>query len=401
MIDQRVQVDQDSSISGARANVRPESEIPACSTRLLSLDVVRGITVAFMILVNNNGEDRAYPQLLHARWSGWTATDLVFPTFLFVMGASIVFSFDARLDRGVPKATLVAHSIRRAMILFLLGLVVNGFPFFPLATLRIYGVLQRIAICFLCAALLYLWDSGARSKLIIILLVLGGYWLLLRWIPVPGYGLPGRDIPFLDRDANLVAYLDRHIFPGRLYNVTRDPEGLLSSLPALGTTLLGMLTGMWLRSKRSLGQKASGMLAAGLVGLLAGELWNVWFPINKKLWTSSYVLFAAGWSLLALALCYWTIEIKGWKRGWTYVWLVFGMNAITAYVFSELLASTLYAIKLREGTATISLQEAIYNKVFAGLYSSELASLVYAICFVVTCFLPVAVLYRKKIFIKV
>ena len=405
MIERQVQADTGQQAadwhSGAKVPRSDQSHTAARSARLLSLDVTRGITVAFMILVNNNGDEHTYRALLHARWNGWTPTDLVFPTFLFLMGASIVFSFDARLGRGVPRATLLTHTLRRSIVLFLLGLVVNGFPFFPWGTLRIYGVLQRIAICFLCASLVYLWDRGATSKIAIVIFALGGYWFLMRWVPVPGFGVPGRDIPLLDRNANLVAYLDRHIFPGRLYEGVRDPEGLLSTLPALGTTLLGMLTGMWLGSKRSLGQKAGGMLAAGLAGVLMGELWNTWFPINKKLWTSSYVLFAAGWSLLLLALCYWAIEIRGWKRTWTYIWLVFGMNAITAYVFSELLASALYAIKLRAGTATISLQEAVFKKVFAGGYSPELASLAYAVCFVLICFLPVAVLYQKKIFIKV
>jgi predicted acyltransferase len=370
---------------------------PKISSRLISLDVMRGITIAFMILVNNSGE-HAYWPFRHAAWNGWTPTDLVFPTFLFIMGTSLVFSFESRLSRGVSKGTLLAHTFKRFLILFLLGLVVNGFPHFPLHTLRIYGVLQRIAICFLIGSILYLWDRRPTSKIVLLVAALLGYWILMRWVPVPGFGLPGRDIPLLDKDANLVAYLDRHIFPGRLYEGTRDPEGLLSTIPALGTMLMGMLTGMWLRTQRTLSQKFAWMLGAGIVSILLGELWNPWFPINKKLWTSSYVLFAAGCSLVGVALCYWAVEIKGWKKGWTFPWLVFGMNAISAYVFSELLSSTLESVNVGPN---MNLDHSLYLKIFDPIHPPGVGSLIYSICFVLVCWLPVLVLYRKKIFIKV
>jgi predicted acyltransferase len=294
------------------------------------------------------------------------------------------------------------HTLRRAVILFLLGLVVNGFPFFHLATLRIYGVLQRIAFCFLFASLLYLWDRRASSKVVIVLVCLVGYWILMRWVPVPGFGVPGRDVPLLDKDANLVAWLDRHIFPGRLYEGTRDPEGLLSNLPSMGTILLGMLAGIWLRTSRTLQQKFYGLFAAAVGFLILGAIWNQWFPINKKLWTSSYVLFAAGWTLLAMAICYWLVEIKGWKRGWTGLWLVFGMNAITAYVISELLASTLDSIAVPSGAHWhVALQPLIYHNVFAPVGNPAFASLLYSVAYMLVCAIPVALLYRKKIFIKI
>jgi predicted acyltransferase len=325
------------------------------ANRLVSLDVLRGITIAFMILVNNGIQNYAYPALEHAEWNGWTPTDLVFPTFLFLVGVSIVFPFESRLGRGASKSALLVHTFRRACILFALGLVVNGFPHFPLATLRIYGVLQRIAICFLIASILYLLDRRATSKIAMVLVALFGYWVLLRWVSVPGFGIPGRNIPLFDPTHNLGAYIDRHIFPGRLYRGVRDPQGLLSTIPALGTTLLGMLTGMWMRSKRNAALKAWGMLAAGVLGILLGVLWGHWFPINKNLWSSSYVLFAAGCALMALSICYWAIDIKNWENGRTYIWLVFGMNAITAYVFAELLSSTLNAINIHTRTKTVSL----------------------------------------------
>jgi predicted acyltransferase len=375
-------------------------ERPA-TARLVSVDVLRGITIAFMILVNNGVGDYAYAPLRHSVWNGWTPTDLVFPTFLFVVGITIVFSFESRLACGASRTTLLAHTFRRASILFLVGLFDNGFPFFPLATWRIYGVLQRIAICFLIASALYLWDRRPATKVIAIVVALAGYWLLMRWVPVPGFGVPGRDIPLLDPNHNLVAFFDQRIFPGRLYEGVRDPEGLLSTLPAVATTLFGMLTGMWLRSARNREAKAVGMLVAGVIGIALGLIWGHWFPINKKLWTSSYVLLAAGWALVALSFCYWAIDVKGWKKGWTYIWIVFGMNAITAYVFSELLAATLDTIPVREPGRTMSVTQYIFYNVFGRLPNLHLASLAYCICFVVICFIPVLLLYRKGIFIKV
>ncbi len=375
------------------------SRIP--TNRLVSVDVLRGITIAFMILVNNGYSNDPFPALEHAEWNGWTPTDLVFPTFLFLVGVTIVFSFESRLSRGASKSSLLLHTFRRASILFALGLLVNGFPHFPLATLRIYGVLQRIAICFLIASIFYLLDRRPASKIVLIVLALFGYWVLLRWVPVPGFGMPGRDIPLFDPTRNLGAYIDRHVFPGRLYRGVRDPEGLLSDIPAVATTLLGMLTAMWLRCKRSPSIKAWGMLAAGILGILLGQVWGLWFPINKNLWSSSYVLFAAGIALVALSICYWAIDIKNWKTGWTYIWLVFGMNAITAYVFSELLSSTLHAIYFHTGTTMVNPSEYMFTHFFSRIPSYHLASLAYSISIVAICFVPVAILYRKKIFLKV
>lgn len=378
------------------ASVSLEQPTRTTTSRLVSLDVLRGITIAFMILVNNSGAESYWP-LKHSDWNGWTPTDLVFPTFLFLVGITIVFSTDSRLNRGATKAGVARHTVQRFVILFLLGIVVNGFPFFHLPTLRIYGVLQRIAICFLICSILYLWDRRPTSKIVLVVAALVGYWALMRFVPVPGYGVPGRDMPFMDKTANLAAWLDRHIFPGRLYRGVRDPEGLLSDIPSVATTLLGMLTALWLRTKNSAGKKCSAMLGAGVALIILGELWNPWFPINKNLWTSSYVLFAAGVSLLGLALCYWVIEIRGWKKGWTYFWMVFGMNAIFAYMLSELLASGLDAIRL---SSHQSLNGFIYDA-FQHIHPPGIGALLYAIAFVMVCWLIVWPLYIKRIFIKV
>ncbi len=274
--------------------------LPRPAPRLLSLDVARGITIAFMIMVNNNGGGGSWRFMNHAQWNGLTATDLVFPTFIFVMGISAVFAIESRLARGATRGQIVRHTMQRAALLCVLGIIVNSFPFFELEHMRFYGVLQRIAVCYLAVSLLYLWKPRAWTMAAALAIALAGYWVLLRWIPVPGAGLPGRDVPFMDMGQNLVSWLDRQLFPYHLYRDVpdhnlRDPEGLLSDLPAMGTALIGMLTGFWLRTRRSLSTQATGLAAAAVVSLAFGYAWALWFPLNKNLWTSSYVLVAGGY----------------------------------------------------------------------------------------------------------
>lgn len=367
---------------------------------MLSLDVLRGITIAFMIMVNNNG-GHAYWPFEHSLWNGWTPTDMVFPTFLYLVGVTIVFSTESRLQRGDPAGPIVGHIFRRFVILFALGLLVNSFPLFHLSHLRVWGVLQRIALCYLTCSLLYVGTRKASRKAMLysslVAVLLLGYYILMRFVPVPGYGVPGRDIPFLDKDANMVAWLDRTMHIGRLYEVTRDPEGLLSTFPAIGTTLLGMLSALWMRTSRTIGQKCAGLLGAGVVLIVLGELWNPWFPINKKLWTSSFVLFMAGCSAVLWALLMGLIDLKGWKKGWGF-WLVFGMNAIASYVLSELLAGLLGAIEVGPH---LTLARRLEGWPYAHIHPAGVGSLVYSIAFMLVCWLPMLVLYRKRIFIKV
>ncbi|HEX3661753.1 MAG TPA: DUF5009 domain-containing protein, partial [Acidobacteriaceae bacterium] len=287
--------------------------------------------------------------------------------------------------------------IRRTIILFALGLVVNGFPHFPWATLRIYGVLQRIALCYLCAGLFYLWRRDAMSKIVAIVVLLVGYWILMRYVPVPGAGLPTRDIPLLDPNQNWVAWLDRRMLYGRLYEGVRDPEGLLSTFPAIATALLGVLTGLWIKSERPRRQIAAGLFIAGLILVALGELWNPWFPINKKLWTSSYVLFAAGCSALLVALLYWFMEVKEWRRGWRQPWIVFGTNAIFAYMVSELLSSTFGSVHVHPN---MWLGAWVYQP-FAKIHPVGIGSLLYSIAFAGVCWLVTYPLWRKKIFLKI
>ena len=374
--------------------------------RLLSLDVVRGITIAFMIMVNNNGGPGSWRFMNHAEWNGLTPTDLVFPTFVFVVGVSIVFAFEARLARGATKAELTRHTVQRAAILIVLGIVVNSFPYFALVHMRFYGVLQRIGICYLVVGLFYLWDRRVSTKIVALAAALVGYWVLVRWVPVPGLGMPGREIPFMDMDRNLVSWIDQHVFPHHLYlyapdyNV-RDPEGLLSDLPAIGTTLLGVLTGLWLRTQRTLNAKAVGLLAGCMACLGLGYLWSMWFPLNKNMWTSSYVLVAAGYSLALLALAFWAVELRGWRRGWTWPWLVFGSNAIVAYMFSELLASLMGLRFIPVGARIVALRGMLFDHIFAHIADRHWAAFAWSVSFTALCFVPAWILYRKKIFVKV
>ncbi len=385
----------------------PATAPPTTLKRLLSLDVVRGITIAFMIMVNNNGGPGSWHFMNHAEWNGLTPTDLVFPTFAFVIGVSVVFAFESRLARGATRAQLAVHTVQRAAILIVFGIIVNSFPYFHLAHMRFYGVLQRLAICYLAVGLLYLYDNRAWTKAAALVAALVGYWALIRWVPIPGVGVPGRDVPFMDMTQNLTSWIDRHVFPYHLYlyppdHNVRDPEGLLSDLPAIGTSLIGMLAGIWLRSSRSIPAKTAG-LAAGCVSSLAiGYLWSLEFPLNKNMWTSSFVLVAGGYSLALLTFCFWAVEQMNWRKGWTYVWIVFGSNAIAAYMFSELVPGILYNIRVTSANGKqTSVVESFFRSSLAHIPDPGWAAFAYSVTFTAFCFIPVWILYRKKIFLKV
>jgi len=389
---------------------------PTPMQRLLSLDVLRGITIAFMIMVNNNGGSGSWHFMNHAQWNGLTATDLVFPTFVFVVGASIVFAFQSRLRRGATRAQLAVHTVQRAVILFLLGIVVNNFPFFHWEYMRFYGVLQRIAVCYLVVGLFYLWDQRVGTKVAAIVVALVGYWVLLRWVPVPGAGLPGRDFPFMDKGMNLVSWLDRLLMPHHLYleypgpGITdphnlRDPEGLLSDLPAVGTALLGVLAGLWLRGQRAAKATAMGLAAAAVTCLALGYLWSLSFPLNKNLWTSSFVLVAAGYSLTVLTLSYCMIDIWGWgkgqSKGLVYPWLVLGSNAIAVYMFSEIVPGLLERIHfMSDGKKTNPLAW-MADHIFIHMPTPGWAAFAFSFFTLCYCFIPVWIMYQRKIFVKV
>ena len=369
------------------------------SSRLMSLDLFRGATIAAMILVNNAGDGpNSYWPLKHAEWNGWTPTDLIFPFFLFIVGVSMAFSLSSRLKRGDSRQKLLAHVLWRGLILFALGLFLNGFPNqYHLGSWRVYGVLQRIAICYVISAILAVW-SGWRGWMVVVIGCLAGYWVLMRLVPVPGFGVPGHDISLLDPDRNLAAWLDRKLLLGHLYDGTRDPEGVLSTIPAIATCLLGLLTGNWLRSAHTPKNKALGLSVCGIMGVVAGEVFNLWFPINKNLWTSSYVIFTAGLALICLPLCYWVLDVKQWRGRWTTPLLVFGMNPIAAYVLAEAVSHWLDHVQVNKDT---NWQEFLYLHLFAPLASPPHASLLYALVYVLICWVPMWILYRKGIFLKI
>jgi predicted acyltransferase len=317
-----------------------------------------------------------------------------------MVGISSVLSLSGRLRAGTPRSVIVRHALQRTAIIFALGLAINGFPTFPLHTLRVYGVLQRIALCYFAGTLLFLW-ARTRTLVVVFASILVGYWILLRWVPVPGIGIPGSAIPFLDPHANLPAWLDRHLVPAaHLYHQGfYDPEGLLSTIPAVASTLLGTLTGIWIRRKQLATSTARGLLIAGFLCMAAGLLWSHWFPMNKRLWTSSFVLWTGGISLLTLCFFYWLVDLRKSATRTVYPAVVFGTNALGAYVFSEFLASLLGTLQL-PGSG-ISVQRWLYHPLAGAIPNPSVAALGYAVLYVGVCFVPVLMLYRKNIFLKV
>ena len=373
----------------------PEPASPRKAPRLTSLDVFRGLTLAGMIVVNNPGDGKyVYPPLRHAEWHGWTPTDLIFPSFLFIVGVAIPLALGKRRARGDAESSIVAKVVRRSLIIFTLGLLLNWFPFdTPLGTLRIPGVLQRIALCYLAAALLYL-KLGWRSLSVVVVGLLLGYWALMTLVPGP--------VAFdLSRPGNLAARVDRALLPGHTYKPDYDPEGLLSTLPAIATTLLGVLAGVWLGRDQPIAERVCGLFAAGTVLLAAGASWDAVFPINKALWTSSFVLYCGGMSLLLLGLCSWLIEVEAWSR-WSTPFLVFGANPIAAYVLSGLGARTLGLIKVTGPSgALVPLKALIYQQGFASWADPFAASLLFALAYMGFWLVVMAVLYKLNLFVRV
>jgi predicted acyltransferase len=374
------------------------------SGRLICLDIFRGLAVAGMILVDNPGSDeKVYWPIAHAEWNGWTPADFIFPSFLFLVGVSVVFSFAKRREKGDSRRQILCHIFIRSLLLIAIGLFVNASPFIGVDfhALRFEGVTQRIALCYFAAGILELW-SDRRGQIIAIAACLLGYWALLRFVPVPGLGVPGRDIPFMDPNQNLAAWLDRKLFMGHLFDGTRDPEGILSTIPAIATTLFGVLTGHWLRSRESPATKAIVMVLAGILGLIAGEVWNIWFPINKNLWTSSFAVFTGGLALVFLAILYWLLEIKSWRGAWTVPILVLGMNAIAGFVADSFVYGPGYTFTAkRPDGVTLSWHDAAQAKLVSLGASPPNASLLYSLGALMICWILLWFLWRKRIFLKV
>jgi predicted acyltransferase len=375
--------------------------------RLLSLDAFRGATIAAMILVNDPGTwDSIYPQLRHATWNGWTFTDWIFPFFLWIVGVAMTFSFAKRLDNGETRTQLTLHVVRRALIIFALGLFLSGFPFglalnhdFSFETIRIPGVLQRIGICYLIAGLIYL-NTGLRGQILWIVSLLAGYWLLVGLVPVPEYGTGG-----LEPRGNLCWYVDSTLLKGHTWSGAPapgfDPEGIVSTIPAIATMLFGVLTGRWLRTSRPKEEKTASMYATGVLMLLLGVILDMWLPINKNLWTSSYSIFMAGWALVCLATFYWLIDVKGHTK-WATPFVIYGLNAIAIYSLAWIVETLLSLIKVSQADGSVlSLQHHIFQEVYLPFASPINASLLYAITFVLVMFLVAWIMWKRRWFVKV
>ena len=386
----------------------PQEE-PAASgpARLISLDVFRGLTIAGMILVNNAGDwSHVYPALAHVEWNGWTPTDLVFPFFLFIIGVAMPFSFSKRLAKGESRGKLLKHVFARSLMLISLGMLLSGIPNFDFSHRLILNVLQRIGLIYLTAGTIFLFTDVVSQAVVAVSCVVI-YWILMLAVPVPGYGAG-----VLAPVGNMWWYVDKVLLQGwhqhllvvgqyRLHHA----EGILSLIPSISTVLLGSLTGHYLRSGRSGIEKAAGMLVFGNFGILIGSVMAIWFPINKLLWSSSYVVFTAGVALEVLGVCYWLVDVRGFKK-WTQPFLVFGSNAITSFFLSTFVALILdivfVSVSSPAGAAVReSLKSVIYNAVFAPLASSYNASMLYSIAYLLLWYGVMYMFYRKKIFIKI
>jgi predicted acyltransferase len=383
--------------------------------RLLSLDMFRGATIAAMLLVNNPGSWNAiYAPLEHAEWNGCTPTDLIFPFFLFIMGVAIPFSFHQRMDTGQDRMKLHLQVLRRALLLFMLGLFLNSLavmmgkhtlnPFTIWTELRIPGVLQRIGICYFFASLLVL-NCSLRMQICAAFLLVFGYGLLMTTIPIP-VEVNGEIIyraGVLNKGVNLAAVIDSLCLKGHMWKTTLtwDPEGVLSTLTAVATTLSGVFTGVWLRRSLPDKRKLEGMVIVAGYGIASGLLMSFWVPLNKSIWSSSYTVFTAGLALLCLAFCYWLVDMKGCRKG-IEPFIVYGSNAITVFVLSGIFARFTDFIKFRGAMGEpVSVKAIAYQGIFASWLPPKLASLGYALAFVTLWYGVMYVFYKRKIFIKI
>lgn len=375
------------------------------SQRLPSLDFFRGATVIAMITVNNPGTwESVYAPLRHAAWNGCTPTDLIFPFFLFIVGVSIHFAYRHRKEEGLTRKNFVKIT-KRSLIIFMLGILLAWFTLPPermidverLSTLRIPGVLQRIGVVFFFCSLIYL-TTGWLTHIRLGATLLIGYYLLMNLVPVPGFG-PAN----LEPGTNLAAWTDRLFLDGHLWSQSKtwDPEGILSTLPAIATGTLGMLTGQLLDRIKNPTERVTWIFLFGMFLILAGLAWDMAFPINKSLWTSSYVLYSGGWAMQALAASHWLIDIRGYQS-WTKPFLYFGMNAIFAFVASGLVAKILLRTQWTTDSGDV---ESLWNYLYVHGYGSwmepRLGSLSFALTLVFIFFLILRWMYQRKVFIKV
>ena len=358
--------------------------------RLISLDTFRGFTIAAMIMVNYPGSwAHVYKPLLHVDWHGLTPTDLIFPFFIFIVGVSIALAYSKRLESGVGKTLMVKKILFRSIKIFAVGILLWLFPKFDFETIRYAGVLQRIAIVFLVCAILFL-NTRWKTQAIIASAILILYWLAMVLIPTPGY-----EKAMLEPGVNLAAWIDSKFLSGYMWQKTWDPEGLLSTLPAISTGISGMLAGHLILSKKSQEQKIILLFSFGFLAFIVGYWWNFIFPINKNIWTSSFVMVTAGLAAMVLAASIYFVDVKGRAR-FTKPGIIFGSNAIAIYVLADIWGQIFYNLKFAGSSL---------NNHFLGIFettgwSLKFGSLLYALLFIGFNFIPAWILYKKKIFIK-
>jgi predicted acyltransferase len=362
--------------------------------RLMSLDVFRGFTLLGMVLVNSH-PGRIFPGLGHASWHGWGFADLIFPFFVFIVGVAMPYSFSNRLERSEGHSKIFLPVLRRCILLFAVGVFLNGYPYFDFSTLRVMNVLQRIAICYLLATILYVHlRLTVRSMVWLSATILVLYWGLMMFVPVPGYGAG-----VLQPVGNWGNYIDQLVMPGRLGHKTWESKSLLGCIPALVTMLMGLLTGIYLRTSRPVYEKLTHLFFYGALTMAAGVIWSAWFPINQHLWTSSLVLFMGGVAISGLAACYYIVDVKK-VTWWTLPFMIFGVNSVAVWIFSQLSMKTLMAITTvaADGTS-VSLWKAGGN-----LLSSYLGpmggSFVFAVLFDLLWLAIMGILYWRRIYIK-
>jgi predicted acyltransferase len=358
--------------------------------RLVSLDALRGFTIAAMILVNNPGSwEFVYAPLRHKDWNGISPTDLIFPFFVFIVGISIVLAFSKKLEMDPDKSTLVRKIIWRSFKIFGVGIFLNLYPFFDFGSLRIAGVLQRIALVFLFSALLFLFLDWKKLSVVGILILLV-YWILMVYVPTPGYGSA-----MLEPGINMAAWIDSFILPGKMWNGSWDPEGLLSTLPSIATGISGMLVGKLLQRSVPVFEKISLLYVVGFVSAVIGVVWSWNFPINKNLWTSSYVLVSSGLASMTLATLMYFIDVRK-NIQLSKPFVVFGSNAISAYVLAEMSSYVFYGLPI-DGNSLASHYMNLFTKVG---FDPRFVSMMYAFIFILIIYVVMHILYKRKIFIK-
>jgi predicted acyltransferase len=361
--------------------------------RLLSLDVMRGATIASMVMVNNPGTwAHVYPMLRHAEWHGWTFTDLIFPNFLWMAGFAMLLSFARRRAAGDDRHTLLLHTLRRGFLIFLIGFLLNLVPRFDWEHVRIPGVLQRIGIAYVFGAALCLY-LRPRLQLLAAVVLMGVYWLLMAFGPIPGFE-SGR----LDRDMNFARYIDSMFLQGHMWSVSKDwdPEGIISTLPSIATLLLGAFAGHIWQSGGTPAERATSLFFYANLCLFAGLCINPWLPINKPLWTSSFALFMAGISTHLFTMTMWLVDVQGWRR-FTRPFEIYGTNSILSFVLSGALAKMLAMTKLSDGT---SLHRWLYESFYASWLPPINASLAFALTEVILLWLVMYALWRRRWFLR-